>query len=144
MTSVNDMFNINRELLLNAIEVCHSIPAEINKFGATVSSLPALMVKARLITIQGLVSSNVKALRVQHEGKGYIFVQAGNSTLSICWSKLDFLDGKEEAPSSGESVFIAPEVVVKKIEELISQVDSGELVSAINWLSRYENVRVDS
>jgi hypothetical protein len=137
------MIQIHRQLLIEAAEVCHSLPAEIEKYAAKVSSLPQEMVKLRLIIVQGLIKAYENFLRVQHENKGYIIVQAGHGMLRICWSELDILKGKKEKPSSGESVFIAPEVVLKKIEELITQVDFGELVPAINWLSRYENVNVE-
>jgi hypothetical protein len=143
VTPLDDMIEIHRQLLMEADEVCLSLPAEMEKYVTTVSSLPQAMVKLRLIIIQGLIIACENALRAQHQGKGYIFIQAGNNMLNVRWSELDLLDGKKEKPSSGESVFSTVEKVQEKIEELISQVDSGQLLSAINWLSRYENINVD-
>jgi hypothetical protein len=143
VTSLDDMIEIHRQLLVEAAEACRSLPAEIEKYVTTVSSLPQAMVKLRLIAVQGLIRAYENALRAQHKGKGYIFIQAGNNMLSVCWSELDLLGGKTEKPSSGESVFFAVDKVLEKIEEFISQVDSGDLLPAINWLNRHENVNID-
>lgn len=144
MTSLDDMIEIHRQLLAEAAEACRSLPVEIEKYVNTVSSLPRAMVKLKLIVVQGLIKAYENALRVKHESKGYIFIQAGHNMLNICWYKLDLLGGKTEKPSSGESVFFTVEVVLKKIEKLISQVDSGELIPAIKWLDRYENINIDN
>lgn len=143
MKPLDDAFEIHKQSLLDAIEVCRLIPDEINKFDVIVSSLPVAMVKLRLTAVKGLIIAGEKALRVQHGNKGFIFIQAVHGMLSIRWSELDFLAGQKQSPSSGESVFIAPEEVVDKVEELLSQVDSGELVPAVDWLSRYDIIRVE-
>ena len=140
MTSLNDVIEIHKHLLKDAGEVCCSLPADIEKYAATVLSLPPEMLKLRLITVQGLIKAYGNSLRVQHENKGYIIIQDGHNMLSIYWSELDILEGKKEKPSSGESIFKKPDVVLEKIERLMSQVDSGELLPAVNWLRRHENV----
>ena len=63
--------------------------------------------------------------------------------LTLRWSELDFLKAKSESPSSGESIFIAPELVLNKTEELIDQVDSGKLVPAVQWLNRCDTIYID-
>jgi hypothetical protein len=133
MASVNDMIEIHRQLLVDAAEVCRSLPAEIETFAAAVSSLPQEMVKLRLTLIHNMIIL----------GKGFIFVQAGHGMLSIRWSELDFWEGQEVSSGSEGGVFIAPEVVVDKVKELLSQVDRGELVAAVYWLSHYGEVNMD-
>jgi hypothetical protein len=141
---LNDMIEIYRRFLEDASQVSRSLPAEIEQYATTVSSLPKEKIKLRLIMVKGLIKAHENALRVKHQYKGYVFIQAGHRMLNICWSELDLLGGKKEKPSSGESVFFAVEVLLEKIEELISEVDYGKLLTAINWLSRYENINADS
>lgn len=143
MKPLDETFEIHKQSMLDAIEVCRSIPEEINKFTLIVSALPATIVKLRLTVIQGLIISGERALRLQHGDKGFVFVMAGQCLLSVRWSELDYLAGQKESLGSSGSLFIAPEVVVHRVEELVSQVDSGELVPAVDWLSRYEMVFVE-
>ncbi len=140
--SLDDPIINHKHLLENAGSACRSLPSEIEKYTAVVSSLPREMVKLRLVTVQGMIKACENALQAEHENKGYIIVQVSHSMLSIYWSELDLVKGKKESISTEESVFVAPEVVLKKVEELISQVDSGELVPAIKWVNRYENINV--
>jgi hypothetical protein len=142
--SLNNMIEIHKHLLEVAVEAYRSLPVEIETYAAMLSSLPKEMVKLRLIVVEGLIKAYENALRVQHDGKGYIIFQDGNNMLSIYWLELDILQGKKEKASSGQSVFITPGVVLNKIEELISQVDSGELLPAVNWLGRHENVNIEN
>lgn len=144
MISLNNTIEIHKHLLEVAVEACRSLPAEIETYAAMVSSLPKEMVKLRLIAVEGLIKAGQNALRVQHDNKGFIFIQASQNLLTLRWSELDILQGKKEKASSGQSVFIMPGVVLDKIEELISQVDSGELLPAVNWLGRHENVNVEN
>ena len=137
------MIEIHKHFLEVAVEACRSLPAEIETHVAMVSSLPKEMVKLRLIAVEGLIKAGQNALRVQHDNKGFIFVQASQNLLALRWSELDILKGKKKSTSSGESIFYIPEVILKKIEELIDQVDSSELTPAVQWLNRYKSIDVD-
>jgi hypothetical protein len=142
MKTLDDKIEIQINLLEEAGEICRILPGSIETYTKSVSFIPQVMVKLRLDAVQGLIKAYENALRVQHGDKGNVFAQVGHGALRIFWSELDFSKGEEKSPSSGESLFMKVEVVLKKIEELISQVDSGDLLPAIGWLNRYEDVSI--
>ncbi len=143
MRALDDAFQINKQLLLEAAEVCCSLPREIDYFTSIVSSRPMEMVKFRLIAIKSLIIVGECILRVQHEDKGFIFVIAGHNSLNVHWFEHELLAAQKEWLSYRGNFVIPPEVVVYKVEQLLSQVNSGELVQAVDWLSRYGSVFVD-
>jgi hypothetical protein len=140
---MDDAIETHRQLLVDAIEVCRLLPDQIRTFAATVSALPQAMTKLRLTQIQTAVMLGERYLRLQHGGKGSIFVQAGHGMLSILWVEFDLLKGQEVLIGSSGGVFFKPRVVLDKVKELLSWVDRGELVQAVDWLSRYSEIKID-
>ena len=140
---MTDMLEIHKQLLLDAAEVCHSLPAEIETFAFIVSSLPQELVKLRLTLIQSMIILGERYLRLRHGGKGFIFVQVGHGMLRIRWAELDLLEGQKVSTGSSGGVFVVSEVVMDKVKELLSRVDRGELVAAVDWLSHYGEINID-
>ena len=140
---MDNVIEIHRKLLLDVAEACRSLPAQIGAFGANTLALPQVMVKLRLTQIQTAVILGERHLQLQHGGKGFIFAQAGHGILTIRWAELDLLEGRDASTGSSGSAFLSLKVVLDKIKELVSQVDRGEVVAAVEWLRRYSEINID-
>jgi hypothetical protein len=140
---MDEVIKTHIQFLADAVGACRSLPDQISMFATAVSTLPQAMVKLRLTWVQTAVMFGELYLRLQHGEKGFIFVQAGHGMLSIKWEELDLLEGRKVSTGSSGGVFLSPEMVSDKVEELLRQVDRGELAPAVHWLSRYSQVNID-
>jgi hypothetical protein len=127
----------------DAISTCRSLPGEIETFSAAASSLPKTMIKLRLTLIQGMVVAGERYPRLKSGAKTFVLIQTDRGSLNIRRLEVDILKGRESLTGSSGGVFLAPHVVLDRIEKFPGQVDQGELVEAVSWLSRYYQVDID-
>lgn len=135
---LDNIHNVLRDDLLGISKQCESLRKDIAQFVSIVSTLPAEMVKLRLMTMTLHIMTQAQNLSKQHPGMGYVFIMAGKVSFGIYWVEKEYsAEDKEDFRRRGYLI-VSPEAMAEVAKQLSERVDSGQLTEAVNWLNRYE------
>lgn len=138
MKNLNQICEVLHNSLLDINSQCENLKQSIQEFGTTVSFLPVIMIRKRLLLINIQICIRFCSLTAEHGGKGYVFVIKSDILLGVYWVEKEFSpEDKNDFSKRGELILSMKEIS-DLINKLSEQVDSGQFAEAVDWINRYE------